>query len=649
MAANLFCPRCGATNTPGSTFCPFCTYDLITVSHHHIKRNALLRQRYQIVEKLGQGGFAAVYKARDIQFPFALRAIKEMNDDQLNAQEKQNAITAFRQEAHILARLMHPNLPRIYDHFEEQQRWYLVMDYIEGETLETLLARSPNGRVPVDKVISYALQLCTVLKYLHDQSPPIIFRDLKPSNIMTARGDHLYLIDFGIARFFQPGKIRDTRALGSLGYAAPEQYGKRQTTALADIYGFGATLHHLLSGRDPSDDPFNFPPLQLEPHDYGTGAIANLVAQMVTIEEDKRPASIEAIEHVLSATSLQRVCATIPPTISSTHDSTLARPSSTQRSPKWVFDAGGDVYSSPTVVDGVVYFGSDSGHLYALEATSGRLMWSFPIDDWVRSSPTIVNGIVYFGSHNQNFYALDARSGRKMWSFRTGDKVYSSPSVVNNVAYFGSADRNLYALGITPSGWKQWSFPTGRGVRSSPAVVNGTVYFGSGDGNFYALEATSGEKQWSFQTGDKVYSSPAVVNDVVYFGSDDGNLHALEAFSGRKKWFFPTSDRVRSSPTVVHGIVYFGSDDGNLYALDTRSGLQRWSFPTGNAVQSSPTVVDGIVYIGSNDGKVYALDAVSKRKLWSFSTGNAVQSSPTVANGVVYVGSDNGYLYAIVA
>lgn len=179
MSADLFCPRCGAANAPANTVCSVCAYALTSPYRAHrrpINNQTLLKQRYQIMAKLGQGGFAAVYKAKDLQFSSALRAIKEMDDHQLSPQEKQEAITTFQQEAHMLARLMHPNLPRIYDYFEEQQCWYLVMDYIDGETLEKVLARSPQRKLPVEKVIQYALQLCTVLNYLHTQVPPIIFR-----------------------------------------------------------------------------------------------------------------------------------------------------------------------------------------------------------------------------------------------------------------------------------------------------------------------------------------------------------------------------------------------------------------------------------------------------------------------------------------
>src|ERR1700753_3581642 len=135
----------------------------------------------------------------------------------------------------------------------------------------------------VDEIVNIGLQLCDVLDYLHSQSQPIIFRDLKPSNVMRTDQGVIYLIDFGIARYFKPGKLKDTIPFGSPGYAAPEQYGKGQTTAQADIYSLGALLYYMLSGLDPAENPFHFAPLRL----YGTAGLAEfeeLIMQMVTLD-----------------------------------------------------------------------------------------------------------------------------------------------------------------------------------------------------------------------------------------------------------------------------------------------------------------------------------------------------------------------------
>jgi WD40 repeat protein len=249
-----------------------------------------LRGRYVIVSLAGRGGYGAVYKARDTSFGNRLVAIKEMNQSSLNAQEFVSATNALYREALLLANLLHPNLPRIYEQFTENGRSYLVMDFIEGETLDDLIRKLPGRRMSVERALHLALQLCSVLEYLHTRQPPIIFRDLKPANVMITPAGHVFLIDFGIARHFKPGQKKDTAALGSSGYAPPEQYGKSQTTIRADIYSLGATLHELLSGQDPTDAPFRFESLLL--NDPSLSELDHLILSMVSIDIDGRPATI---------------------------------------------------------------------------------------------------------------------------------------------------------------------------------------------------------------------------------------------------------------------------------------------------------------------------------------------------------------------
>src|SRR6266702_2738129 len=276
----LFCDECGAANGMQAIVCFACNQPLNpsflaptiqapttpvvsmalapipTSSDEPLRPGTILAQRYRIEEEIGQGGFGIVYKARDIN----------------------EATDSYNREVKLLSTLVHPNLPRIYDHFTDPEHWYLVMDFIEGETLEKYLeaagtrqkkyffgllparkslpAPAAQGtqqarRLQVREVLDIGIQLCKVLNYLHMRQPPVIFRDVKPANIMRNPRGHIYLIDFGIARQFTPGQTRDTGPLGSPGYAAPEQYGKAQTTVQTDVYGLGATLQTLLTGRDP--------------------------------------------------------------------------------------------------------------------------------------------------------------------------------------------------------------------------------------------------------------------------------------------------------------------------------------------------------------------------------------------------------------
>ncbi len=188
----------------------------------------------------------AVYQARDLNRRGILCAVKEMSLSMVPPEERTRAIQNFKIEAKMLWGLSHPNLPAFTNFFAENQRYFLVMEYIEGQTLEDLLERQ-GAPFPERRVLRWAEQLCDVLQYLHSQNPPIIFRDMKPGNIMLTRPGHIKLIDFGIARFFRPTYGPDTQLLGTPGYAPPEQYGTAQTDERSDIYSLGMTLFHLLT------------------------------------------------------------------------------------------------------------------------------------------------------------------------------------------------------------------------------------------------------------------------------------------------------------------------------------------------------------------------------------------------------------------
>jgi serine/threonine protein kinase len=251
----------------------------------------LLKNRYRLVSQIGSGGYGKVYKAIDTEFANRLVAIKEMIQHGLSEQEVAELTESFKREALMLATLTHPGLPSIYDYFTENGRYYLVMSFIEGITLGDYLA-SKGGTLPIEKVLQIGIQLATVLSFLHMRKPAIIFRDLKPSNVMRTPDGQIYLIDFGIARHFKQGKVKDTLILGSPGYASPEQYGRSQTSPQSDIYSLGVLLHHLLTGVDPSLAPFAQQPLDLS----GYPQFATLIMCMVELDVKKRPLSMGNIK-----------------------------------------------------------------------------------------------------------------------------------------------------------------------------------------------------------------------------------------------------------------------------------------------------------------------------------------------------------------
>ncbi len=257
----------------------------------------ILNNRYLIVEKLGQGGMAAVYKVKDeAKKGEPLRAIKEMSQGALKESEREQAIANFHAEAELLRSLDHRNLPKFYEEFQDEDRHYLVMEFIDGETLEDRLERVGKG-LPEADVLNWARQLCSVLTYLHERRPPIIFRDLKPGNIMVTKDGQIKLIDFGIARIFRQDKTHDTQVLGTPGYAPPEQYGKGQTDPRSDVYALGVTLHQLLTNYDPSSTPFSLPPL----HTLAPDVSPHVQAAIEKATRLKRDERFESISEMYAA------------------------------------------------------------------------------------------------------------------------------------------------------------------------------------------------------------------------------------------------------------------------------------------------------------------------------------------------------------
>lgn len=212
----------------------------------------VLKNQYRIVRLVGGGGMAWVYQVEELPPGSGkLWALKELRPQTTDKAEQAAARSLFEQEARLLRDLDQANIPKIAGFFEENGRACLVMEFIWGESLEKRLLAANAPLLETD-VLKWAIQLCDALDYLHRLEPPIIFRDMKPSNVMVTNTGWVKLIDFGIARTYKVGKKRDTVAMGSENYAAPEQWGKGQTDARSDVYALGATMYHLLANMAPT-------------------------------------------------------------------------------------------------------------------------------------------------------------------------------------------------------------------------------------------------------------------------------------------------------------------------------------------------------------------------------------------------------------
>jgi outer membrane protein assembly factor BamB len=324
---------------------------------------------------------------------------------------------------------------------------------------------------------------------------------------------------------------------------------------------------------------------------------------------------------------------------------------------KWKFKTDAAVISTPAVIDGTAYFGSNDHFVYAVNAADGAQRWKFKTGSRVTSSPAVYNGRVYFASYDGNIYALDAKSGELRWKFAsegerrfTGrhlhgsepagesmpdpfDFYLSSPTIDADTVYIGSGDGNIYALDAA-SGALRWKFRTSNVVHASPAVANDTVYIGSWDSYFYAIDAKSGQQRWRFKTGEDheianqvgIQSSAVIADGVVYFGCRDSNLYALDAASGAKEWAYSNKGSwVISTPIAMDGTVYFATSDSALFnAVDARTGVLKYSLSFHHwPLFSSPAIAGRNLYIGSHAGTLIAIDLDKHAAAWTFSTDGA--------------------------
>jgi serine/threonine protein kinase len=279
-----------------------------------LPNGTILRDRYEIIELVGQGGMGAVYKAEDLRLRGRVCAVKEILPELITGpglETEGQAHDQFYREASTLARLDHPSLPKVSDFFSQDDREYLVMDFVPGKDLRQLVeeARQRDSFLEEETVLDWAVQLCEALTYLHTQDPPVLHRDIKPSNIKLAPRGVLKLVDFGLVKLLQPDESRTVTVVqgrGTLAYTPLEQYGgdTGHTDVRTDLYSFGATLYHLLTGQPPADAKQRFlrpgslkPPRDINPRVSVQTEKAILAA--MAQHPDDRPASAEDLRQML--------------------------------------------------------------------------------------------------------------------------------------------------------------------------------------------------------------------------------------------------------------------------------------------------------------------------------------------------------------
>ena len=581
---------------------------------------------------------STVYLARDLRFSVRKTiAVKEMDNRAPDELLRTTAVKIFEREANILASLNHPSVPQIHDFFTIGSRSYLIMDYIYGHTLESIINQTEDF-LPESQICGWAIELCNVLSYLHNHKPqPIIFRDMKPANIMITPDNHIVLVDFGIAKAFQAGQ--KGTMVGTEGYSPPEQY-RGEATPAVDIYALGATLHHALTKKDPKiETPFTFPerPItQINPNiSIEFESIVNTALKYNPEDRYKNIAVMrDALLSVAKKTGELQF-----------YGKTEFIPSSTSIKPLWVFECEDEVRGTPTYHDGVIYVGAYDNNLYALDASDGKFIWKYPTDGGIVTKPAIYDNNIFFGSSDNRLHVISPHSGRVVWTYFADGPIHSSPRISDRHVFFGSDDSNLHIVNAS-TGRRATKIDLGAPIRSTPLVYNEYVYVGTETGDFFCLDYR-GRIKWRARAKRGISSSPVVSDDVIYFGSIDGYLYAMDALTGWGIWRFRMKKGTVSSPCVSEKHIYIGSADGNIYCINGRLNKEVWCYKTEHQVSSSPIVHNNAIYCGGVDGKLYCLDQNTGQLRWNYSTNDAITGSPIISNDIVYIGSLDHKIYAL--
>lgn len=611
--------------------------------NEQLQSGSVLANRYAIQEVIGVGGMGSVYRARDLHFPNVLKlvAVKEMINQARDLVVRQTIVQNFEREANILVTLSHPSIPRIFDYFSHQERSYLVIEYVHGKDLEEILNESSTF-FSEEQVISWAIELCDVLSYLHNHKPePIIFRDMKPSNVMVNHNNHIVLVDFGIAKVFKSGQ--KGTMIGTEGYSPPEQY-RGEASPQADIYALGATLHHLLTRSDPRlEPPFTFmdrpirkanPSISLELEAVINTALQYNPADRFPTAEAMKEALLLAARKTGMLSRLSTTAA-----IRATQTESLK--------PIWTFECEDEIRGSAAIEGSSIYVGSYDNNLYSLNAANGEFQWKYPTEGGIVSRPVIEEGQVIFGSEDGRLFSVTARTGKLAWTYPVNVPIRCSPDYAEGHVFFGADDGCVHAVNLL-STRQVWQYDTGGAIRSSPVVANDHLYFGNDNGEFFCMDFR-GQVKWRFRAKRSIMSTPAVHKGMVFFTSLDSTLYCLDARAGWAQWRFRMGKGSVSSPCCVENFVIVGSADGYIYCVDSGSAREVWRFQTGHQVSGSPIVYKDSVFCGSADGNLYCLEYRTGRLRWKFNTGGPITSSPIVYNDILYVGSADHILYALLA
>lgn len=659
-----------------------------------------LKERYQIESVIGTGGMSVVYSALDLNFRFVTRrcAVKEMFDSLTDPLVRKRARESFEREANLLVglnKLNSPYIPQVYDFFEEDNRHYLVYELIEGQDLARYLHQRARPLSP-QKVVDWGIQLTEVLAKLHESNPSVIFRDLKPSNVMLKPDGQIVLIDFGIAKNFEIGK---GTIIGTEGYAPPEQY-EGTADALVDIYALGATMHHLLTNTDPQNfRPFSYDKRPIDQYNSAVpDELTGIVMRALAYQPQDRWESMVELGQALKRvqrrfeSSKQGSRGEGPmlfrrdkgtgllkrlrkrEQVNTGHNKTGAQknetPPANRRWQPAMPAAGVPLDDGTQPVGSASRATNDHTKPVGLNSTarqsqappaSGAIgldgevspevqivpLWSFRAEDEIRSTPCLTEDSIYIGCYDTNLYHLERATGHLRWKFATQGGIASMPVVSGELVIFGSDDGQIYAVN-RQRGELEWAKQTQQPVRSSPHLMEDHLFIGSDDGHLYALNIATGHQRWKTNLFAPIRSRAVTDNDLLVIGTEEGIITGLDTETGETTWRVYTEAAVISRPVFVGSNVIAGSLDRQLYCINLRSGWITWRKRLAERIYSSLAMANEKLYVCTVDGTLYCLELDDGKEVWKSELKAQVTSSPFITQqGMLYVGGNNGTFYAV--
>ncbi|MEM1355812.1 MAG: PQQ-binding-like beta-propeller repeat protein [Planctomycetota bacterium] len=323
--------------------------------------------------------------------------------------------------------------------------------------------------------------------------------------------------------------------------------------------------------------------------------------------------------------------------------------------PAWVFETGGAVLSSPTIVDGVVYVGSEDKHLYAIDGASGQLKWKFEAKTLIDASPVVVDGVVYVGTDGGVLHAIRAETGAGLWAFEAEGRISGEAGVTNlttddgeqpKVVLAGSHDGLLYCLDAE-TGAKRWSYETGDYINCGITLDRGTIVLGGCDTYLHLIDLNTGEGRGEVALGGEVAGTPALANGFAYLGHMQNEVVAVNLETKEVAWRF--TDRnfpYVGAPALAGDRLLIGSRGRRLYCLDRNTGEQLWGIRTQGGVEGGPVIAGERAIFGSAGGRVSIINITNGQTVWQHDLGASISVSPAVVPWLVVVGSEDGKVYA---